>query len=164
MLADVARSVALIGAARIPVVGARRARRALRVRRAARPGPRAHLRRVALARRPTADDEARLEHVVGTGAARPGAGLVHVARTGRRPADRSAVARRVLAVVARAVARVGRAGVAVVRARGPPRRLGVGRAIRTPPRAALRRVAVPRRRPAAGARRREGDVGPPGAR
>src|SRR5205823_3169890 len=51
MLAGVARPVALIGAARIPIVRARRARRALRVRRAARPGPRAHLRRVALARR-----------------------------------------------------------------------------------------------------------------
>src|SRR5439155_499923 len=155
MLAGVARPVALIGAARVAVVRARRARRALRVRRAVRPGPRAHLRRVALARRPTADDEARLEHVVGTGAARPGAGLVHVARTGRRPADRPGVARRMLAGGARAGGVGGGSRVPVVGARGPRRLLRVGRAGRTRPGAILRRVALAARRTAGGRRRLE---------
>src|SRR5205823_882129 len=130
----------------------------LRVRRAARPGARAHLRRVALARRRTADDEARLEHVIGTGAARPGAVLVHVARAGGRAADRPAVARRMLAGVARAVARVGRARVPVVGARGPRRLLRVGRAGRARPGAILRRVALAARRTAGGRRRLEGVV------
>src|SRR5256885_9886387 len=55
----------------VAVVGTRRARRGLRVGRAARPAAGAHLRRVALARRAAADDEARLEHVGRTRAARP---------------------------------------------------------------------------------------------
>src|SRR5205807_232712 len=114
------------GRADVAVVGTRRARRGLRVGRAARPAAGAHLRRVALARRAAADDEARLEHVGRTRAARPVAGLVHVAGTRRRAAGRAGVARRVLAGVARAVARVGRARVTVVGAGGAARLLRVG--------------------------------------
>src|SRR5205823_1544675 len=158
VLARVARAVAGIRAARIAVVGAAGARRALRIHRAVRGRPGAVLRRVALAGRWPADDAARLEHVVGTGAARPGAGLVHVARAGRRPADRPAVARRMLAVVARAVARVGRARVAVVRACRARRVLRIGRARRTGAGTVLRRVALAARRTAGGRRRLEGVV------
>src|SRR5207302_347200 len=128
VLAGVARAVALIGRADVAVVGARRARRRLGVGGAARPAAGAHLRRVALARRAAADDEARLEHVGWTGAARPVARLVHVAGTRRRAAGRARVARRMLARVARPVALVGRARVASVRAGRARRLLRVGRA------------------------------------
>src|SRR5205823_4349126 len=164
VLARVARAVAGIRAARIAVVGAAGARRALRIHRAVRGRPGAVLRRVALAGRWPADDAARLEHVFGTGAARPGAGLVHVARTGRRPADRPAVARRMLAVVARAVARVGRARVAVVRACRARRGLRIGRARRTGAGTVLRRIAFAGRRPTDGARRLESVIRTRGAR
>src|SRR5207244_4287799 len=133
MLTGVARAVALVRAAGVAVVGAGRAGRPLRARRAARPRPAADLGRAALACRGAADDEARLEHVVGTGAARPGAVLIHVANAGGRAADRPGVARRVLAGVARAVARVGRAGGAVVGARGARRGLRIGRPPRPRP-------------------------------
>src|SRR5439155_196262 len=155
MLAGVAAPVALVAAARVAVVRARRARRALRVRWAARARPGAHLGRVALACRRAADDEARLEHVVGTGAARPRAVLLHVANAGGRAADRPGVARRVLAGVARAVARVGRAGVAVVGARGARRGLRIGRTRRPRPRTVLRRVALAARRTTDGGGRLE---------
>src|SRR5439155_20093071 len=148
--------VALVGAARVAVVRARRARSALRVRGAARARPGAVLGRVALACRRAADDEARLEHVVRTGAARPGAVLIHVANAGGRAADRPGVARRVLAGVARAVARVGRARVAVVGAQRPARRLRVGSArLARQSAAALRDVALAGRWPADDADRQE---------
>src|SRR5437870_3699031 len=101
VLASVARSVALIRAARVAVVRARRAGGALRIRRAASARPGAVLRRVALAARRPTDGGRGLEGVSGTGRARPVTVLVHVTGTGRRPADRARVARRVLAGVVR---------------------------------------------------------------
>src|SRR5262249_4044831 len=126
VLAGVVGAVALIRAARIPVVGAGRARRLLRVRgaRGARPG--AVLRRVALARRRAAGGGRRLEGVVRTGAARPGAQLVEITVARRRPTDRAGVAGWMLAEVARAVAGVGGARVAVVRAERPAGFLHIG--------------------------------------
>src|SRR5439155_7635284 len=126
VLAGAVRAVAQVGRADVAVVAARRPRRALGVGRAARPGAGARLRRIALARRGAADDEARLEHVGGTRAARARAGLVNVAGTGRSPAHRARVARRVLAGVAGPVARVRRAGVAVIGAGRAVGLLGVG--------------------------------------
>src|SRR5204862_2949695 len=123
--------------------------RLLRVRRTRRARPGAVLRRVALAARRTTDGRRRLERVGRARAARPGAELVEVAVARRGAADRAGVPRRVLAEVARAVAGIGRARVAVVGARRPGRLLRVGRAGRAPPRAAALRVAPPARRPAA---------------
>src|SRR5439155_1326513 len=124
VLASVARSVALIRAARVAVVRARRAGGTLRIRRAA--------------------------------GARPGAVLRLVAGTGGCPADRAGVPRRVLAGVARSVALIGAARVPVVGTRRARRCLGIRRAVRAVPRAALRRVALAARRPTHGGRRLEG--------
>src|SRR5439155_1105784 len=172
MLAVVAAAVALVAAARVAVVGARRARRALRVGRAVRPAAGAVLRRVAFACRPAADGGGRLEHVGRARAAHTRAGLRQVAGAGRRTAGRPRVPRRVLAGVARAVARVGGArgavvgagragtaaevigvgvanGAAAERGRGLE---GVGGAGAAAARARLGRVADAGRRPADGPR------------
>src|SRR5438094_4658815 len=151
VLADVARAVALVRTARVAVVGAGRPRRALRVRRAARARPRAHLRRIALAGGSPADDEAGQEAVRGTARARARTRLHVVADVSRRAAHRTGVPRRVLAGVARAVALVRAARVPVVGARGSRRGLGVGRAGRAGAGAVLRRVALARRRATEGA-------------
>src|SRR5439155_72816 len=142
MRADVALAVALIRAARIAVVGARGPCRTLGVRRAARRRPGAVLCRVALATRGPAGGGRRLEGVGRTRGARPGAALGHVAGSGRRAARRPSVARRVLAEVARAVALVRAARVAVIGAGRPRRALRVGRAGRARAGAVLRRVAL----------------------
>src|SRR5207249_11534834 len=125
-LAGAVRAAAKVGRAGVAVLAARGPGRPLGVGRAARPGAGAHLCRIALARRGAADDEARLEHVGGTRAARARAGLVHVAGAGRSPAHHARVAGRVLAGVAGPVARVRRAGVAVVGAGRAVGLLGVG--------------------------------------
>src|SRR5207302_1398021 len=149
VLAGVARSVALIGAARVPVVGTRRARRCLGIRRAVRAVPRAALRRVALAARRPTHGGRRLEGVGGTGPARPRAVLVNVTDARRRAADRAGVPRRVLAEVARAVAGVAGARVAVVGAERAARFLGIRPACLTrQATAALGDVALAGRRPA----------------
>src|SRR5439155_18794512 len=70
--------------------------------------------------------------------ARPG----HVARPGRRPAHGPRIARGVLAGGVRAVAGVGRAGVAVVGAGRAARLLRVGRAVGTVTGTALRHVTL----------------------
>src|SRR5207249_4461699 len=156
VLASVARSVALIRAARVAVVRARRAGGALRIRRAAGARPGAVLRRVALpARRPT-HGARRLERVGGAYRARPRAAPVDVAGAGRRTADGAGIARRVLAGVARSVALIGAARVPVVGTRRARRCLGIRRAVRAVPGAALRRVALAARRPTHGGRRLEG--------
>src|SRR5438874_558244 len=164
VLAGVARSVALIGGARVPVVGTRRARRCLGIRRAVRAVPRAALRRVALAARRPTHGGRRLEGVGGTGRARPRTVLVDVTAARRRAADRAGVPRRVLAGVVRPVALIRAARVAVVGARRPGRLLGVRRARRTRAGAVLRRIALAPRRAADGGRRLEGVVGTRAAR
>src|SRR5207253_2406952 len=118
MLAVVAPPVALVAAAGVPVAGAGRAARLLRVRRAGgpRPGP------VLGARRSSdvgaADGARREEAIGGTGGAGAVAGLGRVAVAGRRPAHRPRVPRGVLTVIAAAVALVAAARVAVVSAGG----------------------------------------------
>src|SRR5439155_12193169 len=87
---------------------------------------------------------------------RPGAALGYVAVARRGATDGPGVARRVLADVARAVARVGRARVAVVGAQRPARLLHVGSArLARQSAAALRDVALASRRPADDADRQE---------
>src|SRR5439155_1378855 len=164
VLAGVAAAVALIRAARVAVVRAGRAGRALRVGRARGRRAGAALGRVAFARRPATHDEARLEHVGGTGGAGPGAVLVHVAGTGRRAADGARIARRMLAGVARSVALIRAAWVAVVGARGPGGLLRVRRARRTRAGAVLRWITLAAGRAAGGGRRLEGVVGTRAAR
>src|SRR5207237_603641 len=97
-----------------------------------------------------------LEGVRGAHRARAGAGLVHVAEAGGGAADRPGVARRVLAVVAAAVALVAAARVAVVGARRPRRRLRIRRAAGTRAGAVIVQVAPARRGAAHHARRLEG--------
>src|SRR5204862_193601 len=126
--------------------------------------PGAVLRHVARARRRAALDEGRLEAVRRTGRARAGAGLVHVADACRRTAYRSGVPRRVLAVVAAAVALVAAARVAVVGARRPRRRLRIRRAAGTRAGAVVGRVTLARRGAAHRARRLERVGGTDGAR
>src|SRR5207249_1328183 len=92
--------------------------------------------------RSTALDEGRQEAVRRAGRARSRACLDVVAGARRRPADRAGVAGRVLAGVARAVALVEAARVAVARARRPGRLLGVGRAHRARAGARLAQVAL----------------------
>src|SRR5438067_1157804 len=104
--------VALVRARRTRVPGRMRARRA---RAAAHVGGAG----IAVVRTGRA---VRLENVAGTGGAASGAALGNVTFGGRRAADRARVARRVLAVDARAVALVQGAGVAVV-GTGRPARL-----------------------------------------
>src|SRR5207245_615601 len=102
---------------------------------------------------------ARLLRIGGTRGIRPVAGLGHVAFTRRRPALRAGVARRVLAGIARAVAGVGRARIAVVGARRRARLLRIGGTRGIRPVAGLGHVAFTRRRPAlrAGVARRVRD-------
>src|SRR2546422_144834 len=157
-------AVALVAAARVAVVGARRPGRALRVRRAVGAVPRTVLRRVTLAPGGTTLDEGRHEGVRRAGRARAGAGLVRVAHPGGGPAHRPGVPRRVLTVVAAAVALVAAAWVAVVGAGRPGRALRVRRAVGAVPRAVLRRVTLARRAAADRARRLEGVRGTDGAR
>src|SRR5207253_829388 len=110
VLAGHLRAVAGVGRAGVAVVGAERAARLLRVRRA-----------------------------VGAVA---GTALRHVARPGRRPAHCPRIARGVLAGDVRAVAGVGRAGVAVVGAGRAARLLRVGGAVGTVTGTALRHVTL----------------------
>src|SRR5439155_26635890 len=69
-----------------------------------------------------------------------------------RAADRARVPRGVLTGDVRAVARVGRARVPVLRARCPVRFPGVGWTVGPVPRAALGQITLPHRRAADGAR------------
>src|SRR5207249_3051389 len=132
VLTGVVGPVALVERAGIRVLGARRGARLLLVARAGRArGAGAGLGLVALARRRAADQGARPHHVARAGGAGTGAGLVGIAHVARAvAADRAGVARRVLTRIARAVAGVGRTGVAVVRAGRAGRLLHVGRAAR----------------------------------
>src|SRR2546426_647611 len=99
MLTVVVRAVALVGAARIAVVGAARARRRLLIGRARLAGRQAAaLRLVALVDRGTAVGRARSDDVRWALRARPGADLVGIAHVaGAGAADRARVAGRVLA-------------------------------------------------------------------
>src|SRR5207244_9878317 len=151
-----AAAVALVAAARVAVGGARRPRRTLGVRRTVGPGPRAVLRRVALARRGAADRARGLEGVRRADRARARAALVHVAHPGRCAAHRPGVPRRGLAGVAAAVALIECARVAVGGARRPRRTLGVRRTAGAVPRAVLGRLALARRGAADRARGLEG--------
>src|SRR5439155_1341467 len=115
VLAGVVGPVALVERAGIRVLGARRPARLLLVRGAglAREAG-AGLDLVALARRRAADEGARPHHVARAGGAGAGAGLVGIAAVARAvAADRPGIARRVLARIARPVARGGRTWVAV---------------------------------------------------
>src|SRR5207302_7135407 len=150
---------AVLAAARVAVVGARRPGRALRIRRAVGARPRAVIIQIALARRGAAHDARRLEGVGGTHGARAGAGLVHVAEARGGAAHRPGVPGRVLAVVVTPVALVAAARVAVGGAGRPGRRLGVRRARGARAGAVLRRVALAGRSPAGCARRLEGVSG-----
>src|SRR5438445_263562 len=156
MLAGVAAAIALVAAARIAVVGARRPGRRLGVRRAVGAAPRAVLGRVALARRRAAHHEARREGIRRARRARPGTGLVLVTIPGGGAAHRPGVPRRVLAGVVAAVALVAAARVAVVGARRPRRNLGVGRAGGAAAGAEIGRVTLVHRLAAHRARRLEG--------
>src|SRR5439155_792356 len=144
VLAVVTAAVALVTAARVAVVGARRPRRPLRVRRTAGARKGVVEGQVTLARRGAAHRARRLERVGGTDGARAGAGLVHVAEAGGGAADRPRVARRVLAVIAAAVALVAAARIAVVGARRPRRTLRVRRTAGARAGAVLGRVTLPR--------------------
>src|SRR5205823_6447580 len=150
VLASVARSVALIRAARVAVVRARRAGGTLRIRRAAGARSGAVLRRVALAARRPTDGARRLEGVGGADSPRPRPLPVPVPCPGPPPSRAPRVPRRVLAGVARSVALIGAARVPVIGTRRARRCLGIRRAVRAVPRAALRRVALAARRPTHG--------------
>src|SRR5207253_540513 len=158
--AGVVGPVALVERAGIRVLDARRTARLLLVRRAGlarEAGAGRDL--VALARRRAADEGARPHHVARAGGAAAGAGLVGIAHVARAvAADRPGVARRVLTRIARAVAGVGRTGVAVIRAGRARRLLRVGRAARPGDAGAhLGLIARARRGAADGrARRRQG--------
>src|SRR5439155_1371438 len=104
--------------------------------------PRAELGRIALAGGGAAQGRGGEEGVGGTGGARAVAGLGHVAVPGRRPAHHPRVARGVLAGDVRAVARVGRARVAVVGAGRAARLLRVRRAVGAVAGTALRHVTL----------------------
>src|SRR5439155_1067550 len=128
------------------------ARRRAGIRRTVVGGAVAALRRVAGPGRRTADRGAlRIGRACRV---RPRAVLGHVADTGRGTAHGPAVARRMLAGVAGAVALIQGAGVAVAGAGGSRRALPVGGAVRSVPRADLRRVALSGR----GAALREGGL------
>src|SRR5205814_7086289 len=105
-----------------------RARGARRVRGTGGARAGAGLGHVAGARRGAAHGGGGLEDIRGTGRTRAVADLGHVARPRRRPTHRAGVPRRMLAGIARAVALVEGAGVAVGRARSPRRSLRIGRA------------------------------------
>src|SRR5206468_3220737 len=142
VLAVVAPPVALVAAAGVPVAGAGRAARLLRVRRAVGPGPGTVLGEVALAGGGAADDARGLEAVRGTRGARAVAGLGHVAVARGRPAHRTGIPRGVLAVVPAAVAGVDRARVPVIGAGGVRGLLRVDRAVGAGPGTALGEVAL----------------------
>src|SRR5207237_1084970 len=142
MLAVVAAAVALVAASRVAIVGARGTCGLLRVGRTGGARPRAELGRIALAGGGAAQGRGGEEGVGGTGGARAVAGLGHVAVPGRRPAHHPRVARGVLAGDVRAVARVGRARVAVVGAGRAARLLRVRRAVGAVAGTALRHVAL----------------------
>src|SRR5207302_1093864 len=159
MLAGVARPVARVAGARITVVGARRPARLLGVGRAAGAVARAEVVGVALVHGGATEHGRGLEGVVRTRRAATRAGLRHVADTRRRAARGPRVAGRMLTRVARAVAGIGRADVAVVRARRPARLLRIGRTVRAGARTGLGEVAFARRRATGEGRRLEGVVG-----
>src|SRR5207247_9231807 len=92
-----------------------------------------------------------LLRIGGTRTLPPDDALPLVAFTRRRPAHRIGVARRVLAGIARAVAGVGRARIAVVGARRRARLLRIGGTRGIRPVADLGHVAVARGGPALGA-------------
>src|SRR5207244_11384144 len=107
-------AVAQVRRAGVAVIGARRARRLHGVARTGGAVAWTGLLKVALVRRRATHERGRLEGVVGTRAAAAGTRLGDVAATARGgAASGPGVARRVLADVARAVAEVRRAGVAV---------------------------------------------------
>src|SRR5439155_997462 len=145
VLAVVAAAVALVAAARVAVAGARRPRRTLGVRRTAGAVPRAVLRRIALTRRGAAHDARSLQGAGRPDRARARPSPAPAPFRSRRAAHRPGVPRRVLAVVAAAVALVAAARVAVAGARRPRRTLGVRRTAGAVPRAVLRRIALTRR-------------------
>src|SRR5439155_814086 len=155
VLTGVVRAVALVATARVTVVRAGRACRPLDILGAAGIATRAELRRIALARGGAAAAEVRLEGIGRAGGARSRAGLVHVTGTGGRAANGPGIPRRVPAIIARAVALVAAARVAVVGAGRSVDLLGVGRAVRSVARAELAQVALAGRRAADGARRPE---------
>src|SRR5439155_1134970 len=142
MLAVVAAAVALVAAARVAVVGAGGPAGLLRVGRTGGARPRAELGRIALAGGGAAQGRGGVESVGGAGGARAVARLGHVAGAGRRPAHGPRVARGVLAGHLRAVAGVGRAGVAVVGAERAARLLRVRGAVGAVAGTALRHVAL----------------------
>src|SRR5439155_1707253 len=131
------------------------ARRLLRVGRAGGTAPRAEVVLIALADRRTAVDRARLEQIVRARAREARAELGQVARAGGCATGRAGVAGRMLAGVARPVARVAGARIAVVGARRPARLLGVGRAAGAVARAEVVRIAFADRRAAECQRRLE---------
>src|SRR5205807_4708955 len=104
---------------------------------------RAELLRVARAGRRAADGRARCRQGRRAGGAGPGAVLRRITVVPRAcVADRVRMAGGVLAGIAQPVARIERAGVAVVGARRAGRLLPVGRAMRARARAELRRLAL----------------------
>src|SRR5439155_225764 len=151
MLAGIVGPVALIERAGVAVVGARRGRRGLRIRRAghARHAG-AELLHVALAGHGAAHGGARRRQGRRAGRARPGAVLRRITVVPRAEvADRVRVAGRVLAGVAQPIARVERAGLPVVGARRAGRLLLVHRAgLARDAGAGLDLVALAHRRPA----------------
>src|SRR5207253_11337 len=158
MLAGVARPVARVAGARIAVVGARRPARLLGVGRAVGAVPGAEIVQIAFADRRAAECQRRLERVVRARRAAARARLGDVADAHRRAARGSRVAGRMLTRIADPVASIGRADVAVVRARRPARLLRIGRAVRAGARTVLGEVALPRRRAAGEGDRLEGVV------
>src|SRR5439155_101790 len=158
VLAGIVGPVTLIERAGVAVVGARRGRRGLRIRRAghARHAG-AELLHVARAGHGAAHGGARRRQGRRAGRARPGAVLRRITVVPRAEvADRVRVAGRVLAGVAQPIARIERAGVAVVGALRAGRLLPIGGAIRTRAGAELRRVALVDRRSTLGRRGLEG--------
>src|SRR5207253_649694 len=125
VLAGVVAAVALVAAARVAVVGARRPRRDLRVGRAGGAAAGAEIGRVTLVHRLAAHRARRLDGVCRPHGAAVRAGLVLVADAGGGAAHRPGVPRRVLAGVAAAVALVAAARVAVIGARRPRRALRI---------------------------------------
>src|SRR5207253_7021803 len=121
VLAVIAAAVALVTAARVAVVGARRARRTLGVGRTVGAVARAVLRGIALARRGTALRARRREAIGRTGRAGARARFRDVAHAGRRAARRPRHARGVLAGGARRAPLVRRAWIGVGGAGGPRR-------------------------------------------
>src|SRR5207253_1076268 len=118
---------------------------------------------VALAGGTPAEHRRGLESVGRAHRARSRARLGDVAVARRRAAGRPGVAGGVLTVVARPVAQIRAARIAVVGAAGARRRLRVGGTARTGARTVLGRVALAGRRATDGGRRLEGVGGADGA-